>query len=254
MDWGDGDYELTARVLEPVSLEVIDAAGVSPGQRVLDVGCGTGNAALAAARRGASVVGVDPATRLLEVAHARANAEQLDLTFQRAEAASLPVPDASFDVLLSVFAVIFAPDAEAAAREMLRVLRPGGRLVLTTWTAEGPVFEAGSLLMQAAMRGAPPPASRPAWGELAFLQRLFAPARVTAVTRSISFEADSAEDWFRQQEHHHPAWRSVKQLLANEPGAWSGVRERSIDALQAHNERVDGFRVTSRYLLATVTR
>lgn len=255
MDWGEGDYELTARILEPVSNEVIDAAGIAPGQRVLDVGCGTGNAALAAARRGASVLGVDPAARLLEVAQKRASDERLELSWQRAEAASLPVPDASYDVLLSVFAVIFAPDAEAAAREMMRVLRPGGRLVLTTWTAEGPLFEAGMVLMQAAMRGAPPPAGkRPAWGELGFLQELFAPAQVSAVTRSISFEADSAEAYFTLQEQHHPVWRSVKQMLASEPGAWSSVRERSIDVLQKYNERAEGFRVTSRYLLATVTR
>lgn len=257
MDWGDGQYELTARVLEPVSELAVNAAGIERGHRVLDVGCGTGNAALAAARRGATVLAVDPAARLLEVASQRARAAGLELTVKQAEAASLPAPDAAFDVVLSVFAVIFAPDAEAAARELMRVLRPGGRLVLTTWTPEGPLFEAGKLLREAAQRGPVQATTRPpAWGALDFLTALFSPlgGRVTAVPHALSFEAESAEAFFTLQEDHHPAWRAVKHSLADEPGAWASVRQRSIEVLQAHNETTAGFRVTSRYLLVTVTR
>ena len=255
MDWGDGQYELTARLLEPVSELAVAAAGIAPGHRVLDVGCGTGNAAIAAARRGASVVAVDPSPRLLEVASQRARDAGLELTCKQAEAASLPAPDAAFDIVLSVFAVIFAPDAEAAARELMRVVRPVGRLVLTTWTPEGPLFEAGKLLWEAAPREPMQPTRKPpAWGRLDDLTELFSPlgGTVTATTHALSFEAESAEAYFRLQEAHHPAWRAVKQLLADE--AWASVRQRSIEVFQAHNQAAAGFRVTSHYLLVTVTR
>ena len=114
-DWSVGRYEETAARLLPVAERLVEQAALRAGECVVDVGCGTGNAALLAARRGARVIGVDPARRLLEVARRRAGAEALDISFLEGEAATLPLGDESADVVLSVFAVIFAPDAEAAA-------------------------------------------------------------------------------------------------------------------------------------------
>ena len=146
IDWGDGSYEHTAATLVAASERVADRAAIRAGTRVLDLGSGTGNAALAAARRGGSVVAVEPAQRLLDVARDRAAAENLALTCLRGDASAIPASDGAFDVVLSVFAVIFAPDAEQAASEMVRVLRPGGRIVMTSWTNEGAVAEAGRIV------------------------------------------------------------------------------------------------------------
>src|SRR2546421_8721222 len=107
LDWGVGRYETTAEELRPVAAAVVERAAISPGDRVVDVGCGTGNAALLAALRGARTVGVDPAVRLLEVARARAVESGASATFLQGDAASIPVATDSADVVLSVFAVIF---------------------------------------------------------------------------------------------------------------------------------------------------
>src|SRR4051794_5019996 len=123
MDWGTGRYEETARQLEPASERVVALAGLVPGERLLDVGCGTGNAALLAARAGADVVGVDPATRLLAVARERAAASGVDAEFVEGRAEALPFADGYFDVAISVFGVIFADDPEGAIEEMLRVVQ-----------------------------------------------------------------------------------------------------------------------------------
>src|SRR6476619_423380 len=121
MEWGQGRYEVIAEQLFPAAEVVVDRAAPTGGDRVLDLGCGTGNAALLAAARGATVTGVDPAGRLLDVARARAVDQGLDITFALGEAAAIPVETGSVDVLLSVFGVIFAPDPVAAAAEIARV-------------------------------------------------------------------------------------------------------------------------------------
>ena len=110
LDWGAGRYETTAERLAPVARVVVERAFPRPGERVLDLGCGTGNAALLAARAGATVTGVDPAARLLQVARERAESEGLDIEFRPGEAGAIPLADGSVDVIVSVFAVIFAPD------------------------------------------------------------------------------------------------------------------------------------------------
>jgi ubiquinone/menaquinone biosynthesis C-methylase UbiE len=109
LDWGLGNYEQTAAQLLPAARVVVDRAAPTPDERVVDVGCGTGNAALLAAARGARAIGVDPATRLLEVARDAAAARGLNATFALGDAESLPVDDRAADVVLSVFGVIFAP-------------------------------------------------------------------------------------------------------------------------------------------------
>jgi ubiquinone/menaquinone biosynthesis C-methylase UbiE len=139
VDWGRGQYERTADALVPAAEAVVSAAKLLPGERVVDVGCGTGNVALIAARAGVQATAVDPAARLLDVARALAKGEGLDVQLLPGEVASLPLPDGSVDAVLSNFGVIFAPEPAAAVAEMIRVLAPEGRIVFSAWLPGGAI-------------------------------------------------------------------------------------------------------------------
>jgi SAM-dependent methyltransferase len=135
--WASGDvsqFDVATAMVAECLCESID---LRPGQTVLDVGTGCGNAALAAARRGCEPCGVDSAADLLDRARERARAERLRARFQLGDAQAIPFPDSSFDVVLSVFGVMVAPDQSRAATELLRVCRPGGTVGVATWAAEG---------------------------------------------------------------------------------------------------------------------
>ena len=132
--WALGDFARAAAEQVLVGELLCRAVDIHPGERVLDVAAGSGNAALAAARRGAAVTATDFVPQLLEVAARRAHAEGLDLDTQEADAQALPFADGAFDVVLSTFGVMFAADQSRAAAELLRVCRPGGRIGFTAWT------------------------------------------------------------------------------------------------------------------------
>jgi ubiquinone/menaquinone biosynthesis C-methylase UbiE len=134
--WSQGDFARAGAEQVIVGELLCRAIDIHPGERVLDVAAGSGNAALAAARRGASVTATDFVPALLETAARRAQVEGLELETREADAQDLPFPDATFDVVLSTFGVIFAPDQARAAAELLRVCRPGGRIGLTAWTPD----------------------------------------------------------------------------------------------------------------------
>ena len=161
--WSSGDYNKIAALTVPVSEHLVDHVGVSPDERVLDVATGTGHVALAAARRSAESVGIDYVPGLLEIARRRAEAEDLVVELAEADAEHLPQEDASFDVVLSAIGVMFAADHDAAARELVRVTRPGGRIGLASWTPEGFV---GGILRTVGAHVSPPPGAQPAtrWG------------------------------------------------------------------------------------------
>ena len=166
VDWAAGRYERTAEDLEPVAADVVARARIQPGERVLDVACGTGNAALLAARAGAAVTGVDLARRLVEAARQRATAERLDVDFHVGDAQALPFGDGSFDVALSVFGIIFASDPKRAFSEVVRVLRPGGRALITAWTPDGAIAAmSGDFARAVAEATNTPPSERFAWHE-----------------------------------------------------------------------------------------
>jgi SAM-dependent methyltransferase len=257
LDWGLGRYERTAERLEPAARVVVERAALQAGERVLDLGCGNGNAALLAAACGARVTGVDPASRLLQVGRARASSEGADITFLSGEAASLPVGDASADVILSVFAVIFAPDAVAAAAEMSRVVTAGGRIILSAWIPEGTMFEftfaAGEAVRQAL--GAPPPPKPFAWHDRDALSALLAPHGFTVEVEqhSLSFTDTSPAAYLDGESREHPM--AVAGLAVLEGlGKAEALRGRLLQILEAGNEAPAGFQITSRYVVATARR
>ncbi len=143
--WASGDYAVFGAALLIMSELLCEAVDLRPGQTVLDVATGSGNTALAAARRFGETTGIDYVPALLERGRERAAAERLEVAFREGDAESIPFPDASFDIVLSTVGVMFAPDQERAAGELLRVCRPGGRIGLANWTPDGFAGELGSL-------------------------------------------------------------------------------------------------------------
>jgi SAM-dependent methyltransferase len=162
--WMAGDFGLIAKSYESGAAEFVRRFGLSPGMQVLDVACGTGNLALPAARTGAGVTGVDIASNLLAQARMRAAAEGLNARFAEGDAEKLPYPDASFDAVISMFGVMFAPRPELAAAELLRVCRPGGTIALANWTPGGFVGQ----MFKTITSQVPPPIGVPSplqWGD-----------------------------------------------------------------------------------------
>jgi SAM-dependent methyltransferase len=253
MDWSLGRYEDTASELEPAAAVLVDHADPHPGERALDVGCGTGNAALLLARHGARVVGVDPASRLLAVARERAAADDLDVEFAAGDAANLPAPDSSADLIVSVFGVIFAPDPAAAAAEFSRVLARGGRIVLTAWIPDGPISRVVRIAREAmpARPDAPPPFR---WHERDALSSLFGAhdVRVALHEHRLAFTAPSPEAYLDGEMITHPMWLMVRPELERR-GKLDATRGRALEILTEENEEPGTFRVTSRYVVAVIT-
>lgn len=135
--WTAGDFGQIARFIETTAAQFIDRCTIRPGMDVLDAACGTGNLALPAARRGAAVHGVDIAPNLLEQGRQRARAENLPIDFREGDVEALPYPDRSFDLVVTMFGAMFAPDPERTAAELIRVCRPGGELRMANWTPDG---------------------------------------------------------------------------------------------------------------------
>jgi len=194
--WASGDFAIIGTTLQIVGELLAEAADVRAGERVLDVAAGNGNASLAAARRFAQVTSTDYVAHLLEKGAARAKAEGLDISFEVADAESLPFADARFDVALSTFGVMFTPEHHRAARELLRVVRKGGRIGLANWTPEGFLGD----LFRVVGRFVPPPADTASpllWGSEPHIVKLFGPyaADLRCVRRQFNFRYSSAAHW-----------------------------------------------------------
>ena len=170
--WASGDYAVIGTTLQIVGESLAEACDLQADEQVLDVAAGNGNASLAAARRWCRVTSTDYVGELLERGAERARAEHLNIGFQTADAEALPFADASFDVVLSTFGVMFTPDQARSAAEMIRVCRPGGRIGLANWTPEGFI---GQVFKTLGRHLPPPPGVRPPslWGVEAHLQSLF---------------------------------------------------------------------------------
>ena len=159
--WSSGDYGKVGVTLLMMAEHLVEAADLQPGQRVLDVASGNGNAALAAARRFSDVTALDYVPMLLEEGRKRAEAEGLQIDFVEGDAENLPFEDGSFDVALSTLGVMFAPDQERVAGELLRVVRPGGTIAMANWVPDGYVAD---LFRTIGRYVPPPPASSPPSG------------------------------------------------------------------------------------------
>ena len=185
--WSSGDYAVVGTTLQIVGEMLCEAVDLRSNQRVLDVAAGNGNATLAAARRFADVVSTDYVGSLLDRGRERASAERLPVTFQQADAENLPFDDASFDVVLSTFGVMFTPDQERAALEMLRVCRSGGKIGMANWTPESYVGR----LFKTIGKYVPPASgmrSPALWGNHTHLDGLFGThATVAAEKRHFNF-------------------------------------------------------------------
>src|SRR4051812_33190309 len=194
--WSSGDYAVIGTTLSLTGELLCEAVDLRPDQRVLDVAAGNGNATVAAARRWANVTSTDYVAALLERGRAKADAERLPVTFQEADAEDLPFADSSFDVVLSVFGVMFTPNQEQAAQELLRVSRPGGKIGLANWTPEGFIGQ----VFRTLGKYIPPPAgvkSPALWGTEQRLRELFGAgiSDLTINRRFFVFRYRSPEHW-----------------------------------------------------------
>ncbi len=230
--WASGDFSVVAsRVVLP-SEQLVESADLQAGWRVLDVATGSGNAALAAARHGLRVVGVDYVPSLLEVGRARAAAEGLDVTFVDGDAEDLPIEDGSFDAVLSVFGTMFAPDHQRTADELTRACRPGGTIALASWVPGGYLGEVFAVTGRH-VPPAPGVASPMLWGTEEHLADLFGDrvSAMSCVERVCTFRFRSPDElvgFFRR---------------------WYGPTLKAFDALDA-----DGQRALAADLAAVATR
>ncbi len=253
MDWGAGAYEQIAAGLLPTARRLVELAAPRVDERVVDVGCGTGSAALLAAERGAVVTGVDPAERLLELARAQAAEMGLDASFLAGDAARLPLDDGSAQLVMSCFGAIFAPDAPAAAAEMARVAGgEGARIALTAWLPEGALAQAmrarSQALARAGVATGPPPF---AWHDPDALAGMFDPLGFSLEMHeeALAFTAASPQEFLDGEMRDHPAWLAARATL--EPrGELEALREQTLAILTAAGENGEGFCITSRYVVA----
>ena len=252
--WSAGDYAIVGRTLQIVGENLCEAVNLRAGERVLDVAAGNGNATLAAARHFAEVTSTDYVPALLERGRARAEAEGLQVTFREADAEALPFADSTFDVVLSTFGVMFTPDQARAAREMLRVCRPGGRIGLANWTPGSFIGE----LFKVLGRYLPPAAglrSPALWGTEERLKELFseAEASIQATPRNFNFRYRSPAHWMEVfRTFYGPVNRAF--LALDTPR--QDELERDILNLLSRFDRggAGGLVVPSEYLEVVVTR
>jgi ubiquinone/menaquinone biosynthesis C-methylase UbiE len=249
--WASGNFAVVGTTLQIVGERLCEAVDVRSNERVLDVAAGNGNATLAAARHFAHVTSTDYVPALLDGGRRRAEAEGLDIVFEVADAEALPYEAGSFDVVLSTFGVMFAPDHAQAAREMLRVCRPGGRIGVASWTPEGFLGQ----LFRAVAKHVPPVAgvrSPLLWGTPAHIGELFAGATIEHTVRHFGFRYRSAEhfvDVFRT--FYGPVHKAFASLDAPRQAALEADLVMLLE--QAGRSSAAGLVVPAEYLETVIT-
>ena len=251
--WASGNYAVIGTTLQIVGELLAEAADVRANERVQDVAAGNGNATLAAARRFARVTSTDYVPALLDKGRERARAEGLPVRFLEADVEELPFPDGSFDVVLSTFGAMFAPDHARTASEMMRVLRAGGRIGLASWTPDGFIGR----LFKIVGTHVPPPIglqSPVLWGTMPHLAALFGKgAHIHCERRFFNFRAASAAHWVHVfREFYGPLHKAFASLDAMGQQAL----ERNITSLltQMNTAGVNSLVVPSEYLEIIVTK
>jgi len=230
--WASGNYAVIGNQLVIMGERINEAVDVHSGEKVLDVATGSGNTAISAARRYADVTGLDYVPGLIEQARVRAGAEGLEVAFVVGDAEDLPFAEASFDVALSTVGVMFAPDQEKTASELLRVTRPGGRIGLANWTPDGFI---GNMFKTVGRHVPPPPGIKPPplWGTEVRLRELFGDevSSLTTTRRTYNFRFLSAEhliDTFRT--YYGPVHKAFEALDAEGRDAFAKDLEELIHA------------------------
>jgi ubiquinone/menaquinone biosynthesis C-methylase UbiE len=251
--WSAGAFEEVADSIHDMHVALVEALGPQPGEQLLDVGCGSGNLAELAAGAGARVTGIDLSPRLIGVAQQRAAAGGYDIEYRVGDAENLEVGDASFDKVVSSVAMIFAPDHEAAARELARVTRPRGRLAFSAWTPEGTVGEM-LRVFGAFQPPLPPGAGSPlAWGEEGYVRDKLGGAFELAIERRISRFADESPE--HAWEYFAPRFGPVKTMLENLDSDRRTAFELAAREHFEQGRQPDGSYLDEReYLLCTGTR
>jgi ubiquinone/menaquinone biosynthesis C-methylase UbiE len=253
--WMSGDFDKIAQSYAPGAAEFVARLTLQPGERVLDVACGTGNLSFPAARAGAMVTGVDIAPNLLETARVRAQDEGLEIRFDEGDAEQLPYEDAAFDTVITMFGAMFAPRPEKAAAELIRVSRPGGRIAMANWTPAGFIGQ----MFKTTSAHVPPPPGMPSpvrWGdEETVRERLRDGVTNLQLTRqliSFKFPWDAPEVVEFWRAWYGPTHRAFAALDENGQQALRRDLER---LWSEHNRATDGtIHVESEYLEVVAIR
>lgn len=252
--WASGDYARIGVTLQIVGETLAEAMDLPAGASALDVAAGNGNVSLALARRGAAVISTDYVPALLDRGRQRAEAEGLPIAFQVADAEALPFADGSFDAVTSTFGVMFAPDQEQAASEMLRVCRPKGRIGLANWTPDSFIGE----VFRTLGRYIPPPLGlKPPsrWGDRAWIEATFGPAAtsIAFTTKSFVFRSASPQDFLDEFRRFYGPIH--KAFLTLDASGQQGLERDLLAAMARHNSALDGtLRLPSEYAEIVVTR
>jgi len=252
--WATGDYGVVGTTLQIVGETLCEALDLRAGARVLDVAAGNGNATLAAARRWCEVTSTDYVPALLERGRERAAAERLVIDFRQADAEALPFPDASFDVVVSTFGVMFTADQDKAAIELLRVCKPGGKVGLANWTPEGFIGR----LFKTLGTHLPPPAgvkSPALWGTRARLNEMFGAqaSEINAEPRTFVFRYRSPQHWLDVfKTFYGPMLKAFAALNANAQAALTRDVLALVDEFNRAGDRT--MAVPSEYLEVVITK
>lgn len=253
--WAQGDYPEVATYLVPAAEAIVEACGVGPDTTMLDVGAGTGNVAIAAARRGARVVASDLTPELIAAGKERTAREGLDIEWHEADAEELPFEDDGFDVVTSAFGAMFAPRADRTASEMVRVAKPGGKIGFAAWSLDGfqgQVLKVTASYMPPQPEGVDSPLS---WGDEPTARERFEKyASAVEVKRgTVPWLFDSIEAWEQWGETKVPPIVVAKQLLPED--AFTKMRQESVAVAERFNKADDGaMNIDSEYLLVVATK
>jgi ubiquinone/menaquinone biosynthesis C-methylase UbiE len=252
--WSSGDYAIIGTTLQIVGEDLCEALDIRSYQKVLDVAAGNGNVSLAAARRWCDVVATDYVPKLLDRARERADAERLSIEFQQADAEHLPFSDDSFDVVVSSFGVMFTPDQDRAAAEMVRVCKSGGKIGLANWTPEGFI---GQVFKTIGTHVPPPTGARsPAlWGTRGRMIELFEPcaASIKSVPKHFVFRYRSPRHWVDTFRTYYGPLLKTFAVLA--PPAQAALERDLMTLIGQFNCSEDGSMVVpSEYLEVVITR